>query len=78
MAVVASKSALVRPAFTATAAACMISGLSGPIMCTPTILSFAAGDALYMPYAGEEKASALVHEAALRNWEGDGTNYMAS
>ena len=39
MATVASKSALVSPAFTATAAACMISGASGPIMCTPTMRS---------------------------------------
>ena len=38
IATVASKSSLVSPAFTATAAACMISGASGPIMWMPTIL----------------------------------------
>ena len=38
IAVVASKSALVSPAFTAIAAACIISGASGAIMWMPTIL----------------------------------------
>lgn len=42
IATVASKSALVSLAFTAIAAACMISGASGPIMWMPTIRSFAA------------------------------------
>lgn len=36
-ATVSSNCALVRPAFTAIAAACRISGTSGPIMCSPTM-----------------------------------------
>src|SRR5690242_10390044 len=41
-ATVASKSAFLRPAFTATAAAWRISGASGPIICIPTTRSVAA------------------------------------